>query len=162
MAPEVMDRVRALKVMIWDGIKSLNIELAERIFGCDNPLGRQIRIGDTIIRVIGVEAKLGNRQANSGWTRREMNGVRIPLATFRACLQGGERINLMTVKTAKLDDLEGIKGELSRMVRHARHCALLWLARPGRKRDWLSVSPTSVCPVSPLTPPAARPGSPGC
>jgi putative ABC transport system permease protein len=99
----------------------LGLELAEKVFGSDDPLGKQIRIGDTAFRVIGVEGQLGNRQANSGWTRREMNGVLIPLATFRAYLQGGERVNLMTVKTSELDTLEQVKGEVERLVRRAHH-----------------------------------------
>jgi putative ABC transport system permease protein len=50
-----------------------------------------------------------------------MNGVLIPLATFRAYLQGGERVNLMTVKTSALDRLEDVKGEVDRAVRRAHH-----------------------------------------
>ncbi|MBP1690411.1 MAG: multidrug transporter substrate-binding protein, partial [Deltaproteobacteria bacterium] len=99
----------------------LGFELAEKMFGTDDPLGKQIRVGDTSFRIVGVEGRLGNRQANSGWTRREMNGVLIPLATFRAYLQGGERVNLMTVKTSALDRLEDVKGEVDRAVRRAHH-----------------------------------------
>ena len=99
----------------------LGFELAEKMFGTDDPLGKQIRVGDTSFRIVGVEGRLGNRQANSGWTRREMNGVLIPLSTFRAFLQGGERVNLMTVKTSALDRLEDVKGEVDRAVRRAHH-----------------------------------------
>jgi putative ABC transport system permease protein len=99
----------------------LGHELADKIFGSDDPLGKQIRIGDASFRVIGVEARLGNRQASSGWARREMNGVLVPLATFRAYLSGGERITLLTVKTADLDHLEDVKGEVTRLVRRAHH-----------------------------------------
>jgi putative ABC transport system permease protein len=99
----------------------LGFELAEKLFAGDDPLGKQVRIGDASFRVVGVEARLGNRQANSGWTRREMNGVLVPLATFRAYLSGGERISLMTVKTGDLDHLEDVKGEVDRLVRRAHH-----------------------------------------
>ncbi len=99
----------------------LGFELADKLFAGDDPLGRSVRIGDASFRVIGVEARLGNRQANSGWTRREMNGVLVPLATFRAYLSGGERISLMTVKTGDLDHLEDVKGDVSRAVRRAHH-----------------------------------------
>ena len=99
----------------------LGFELAEKLFGSDDPLGKQIRIGDSSFRIVGVEARIGNRQANSGWTRREMNGVLIPLSTFRAYLQGGERVNLITVKTSALDSLDDVKGEVERAVRRAHH-----------------------------------------
>ena len=99
----------------------LGFELADKMFAGDDPLGKQIRIGDASFRIVGVEARLGNRQANSGWTRREMNGVLVPLATFRAYLSGGERISLMTVKTADLDRLDDVKGEVGRLVRRAHH-----------------------------------------
>ena len=99
----------------------LGLELAELMFGTDDPLGKQIRIGDTAFRIVGVEGRLGNRQANSGWTRREMNGVLIPLTTFRAYLEGGERVHLMTVKTSELDRLEEVKGDVERAVRRAHH-----------------------------------------
>jgi putative ABC transport system permease protein len=99
----------------------LGFGLAEMMFSGDDPLGKQIRIGGASFRVVGVEARLGNRQANSGWTRREMNGVLVPLATFRAYLSGGERISLMTVKTGDLDHLEDVKGDVSRAVRRAHH-----------------------------------------
>ena len=99
----------------------LGFELADKVFAGDDPLGKQIRIGDASFRVVGVEARLGNRQANSGWTRREMNGVLVPLATFRAYLSGGERISLMTVKTGDLDRLDDVKGEVGRLVRRAHH-----------------------------------------
>ena len=99
----------------------LGFELAEKMFGSDDPLGKQIRVGDSSFRIVGVEARIGNRQANSGWTRREMNGVLIPLSTFRAYLQGGERVNLLTVKTSALDNLDDVKGEVERLVRRAHH-----------------------------------------
>jgi putative ABC transport system permease protein len=99
----------------------LGFELAEKLFGNDDPLGKQVRIGDTPFRVVGVEGRLGNRQANSGWTRREMNGILIPLGSFRSHLQGGERVNLMTVKTSALDRLQDVKGEVDRAVRRAHH-----------------------------------------
>lgn len=40
-----------------------------------------------------VPATTMNRFANSGWTRREMEGVLVPLATYRAYIFGGEGIH---------------------------------------------------------------------
>ena len=49
--------------------------------------------------------RLGNNQANDGGTRtrREMNGVLVPLETFRAYLRGGERIGLLMIKTPETE-----------------------------------------------------------
>lgn len=99
----------------------LGVHLAERLFGNDDPLGKTVRIGDTPFRVVGVEAEIGNRFVNSGWTRREMEGVLIPLASFRAYLQGGETINLLTVKTSSVDKLNLVKKEVERLVRRSHH-----------------------------------------
>ncbi len=96
-------------------------ELAGKLFGTDEPVGQTIRIGDALFRVVGVEAELGNRFANSGWGRREMNGVLIPLAALRAYLQGGERVTILTVKTGDSEHLEAVKSEIERAVRRAHH-----------------------------------------
>jgi putative ABC transport system permease protein len=97
----------------------LGIELAETLFGNQNPIGRTVRVEETQFRVIGVEGRLGNQFANSGWSRREMNGVLIPLNTFRAYLRGGEQVNILTVKTADLENLELVKSEIERLVRRS-------------------------------------------
>jgi putative ABC transport system permease protein len=99
----------------------LGSRLAETMFGSDDPLGRSLRIGDAAFRVVGVESQLGNRFANSGWTRREMEGVLVPLAAFRAYLQGGEQVSLITVKTSAKDNLGQVKREVERLVRRSHH-----------------------------------------
>ena len=109
------DELEARKVAV------LGIDLAEMLFGTESPLGKQVRIGDSSFRIIGVEARIGNRMANSGWTRREMEGVLVPLTAFRAYIQGGERIAILSVKTAEKDNLELVKAELVRLVRRAHH-----------------------------------------
>ncbi|MFI5143682.1 MAG: ABC transporter permease, partial [Thermoanaerobaculales bacterium] len=109
------DQIESRKVAV------LGIELAEKLFGSADPLGRSVRIGDAAFRVIGVEARLGNRFANSGWTRREMEGVLIPLSAFRAHLQGGERLALITVKTGAKENLDLVKHEVERLVRRSHH-----------------------------------------
>ena len=99
----------------------LGVELAERLFGTDDPLGKPVRIGDALFEVIGVEKRLGNRMANSGWTRREMTGALIPLSAFRAYLQGGEAITIISVKTTDAEHLTLVKSELERLVRRSHH-----------------------------------------
>ena len=97
----------------------LGIELAETLFGNQNPIGRTVRVEETQFRVIGVEGRLGNQFANSGWSRREMNGVLIPLNSFRAYLRGGEQVSILTVKTGDLENLELVKSEIERLVRRS-------------------------------------------
>ncbi|HVN76058.1 MAG TPA: ABC transporter permease [Thermoanaerobaculaceae bacterium] len=109
------DQIESRKVAVLGKL------LAERLFGTESPLGRNVRIGDALFRVVGVETELGNKMADSGWTRREMDGVLIPLSSFRAYLQGGERIALLTVKTTSKDRLNLVKKEVERLVRRAHH-----------------------------------------
>ncbi len=109
------DQIDSRKVAV------LGKTLAERLFGTETPVGKTIRVGDTPFRIVGVEAELGNRMTNSDWTRREMDGVLIPLASFRGYLQGGQGIALLTVKTASKDRLNLVKKEVERLVRRAHH-----------------------------------------
>jgi putative ABC transport system permease protein len=99
----------------------LGIDLAERLFGTDDPLGKPVRVGDALFKVVGVEKRLGNRMANSGWTRREMGGVLVPLSAFRAYLQGGEGITILSVKTPDAENLNLVKAEVERLVRRSHH-----------------------------------------
>ena len=109
------DQIESRKVAVLGKV------LAERLFGTESPIGKTVRVGDALFRVVGVETDLGNKMTNSGWTRREMDGVLIPLSSFRAYLQGGERINLLTVKTESKDKLNLVKKEVERLVRRAHH-----------------------------------------
>lgn len=99
----------------------LGCDLAEKLFGTDDPLGKPVRIGDAAFRVVGVESRIGNRFVNSGWVRREQNGVLIPLSAFRAYLQGGHGLSVLTVKTANKDRLDLVKAEVERLMRRAHH-----------------------------------------
>ena len=99
----------------------LGADLAERLFGTDDPLGKPVRVGDALFRVVGVEERLGNRMVNSGWTRREMTGVLVPLSAFRAHLQGGEGITILSVKTPTAENLNLVKAEVVRLVRRSHH-----------------------------------------
>lgn len=97
----------------------LGAELAETLFGSDNPVGREVRIGEVSFQVVGVEKRLGNRFANSGWTRREMQGVLVPLTTFGTYLQGGERLAVLSVRTSEKENLHLVKAEVERLLRRA-------------------------------------------
>jgi putative ABC transport system permease protein len=99
-------------------------DLATTLFGTDNPVGKQIRIGDQVMHVIGVGEQLGNTFANDGgdsWTQREMEGVVIPLETFRAYIRGGERIGVIMIKTPETENLGAVRDETERLMRRAHH-----------------------------------------
>lgn len=94
----------------------LGYELSRTLFGEQNPVGRTLLVGGVPFQVIGVEEQLGNHFANSGWTRREMEGVLVPLATFRAYLAGGEGVSLLSIRTQRTDNLAVVKAELERLL----------------------------------------------
>ena len=109
------DQFEARKVAVLGG------DLAEKLFGTDDPIGKPIRIGDAAFRIVGVEKRLANRFVNSGWVRREMNGVLVPLSAFRSYLQGGQGLSVLTVKTANKDRLDLVRAEVERLMRRAHH-----------------------------------------
>ena len=99
-------------------------ELATTMFGSDKPIGKQIRIGDNVFQVVGVGEKLGNSFANDGddsWTNREMEGVVVPLETYRARIRGGERIAILMIKSDDKDKLGAVRDETERLMRRAHH-----------------------------------------
>ncbi len=98
----------------------LGAELADKLFGSQDPVGRDVKIGGDIFRVIGVEGRIGNRMANDGgWSRREMNGVLVPLSAFRAYMRGGQRVGVLMVRTDRKEELAAVKTELERLVRRS-------------------------------------------
>lgn len=98
----------------------LGAELAQALFGNQNPVGKTVKVGDVPFQVIGVEERLGNRFANSGWTRREMEGILVPLSAFRAYLSGGQGLSLITVRTDRKDNLAQVKAEIEKII-HRSH-----------------------------------------
>jgi putative ABC transport system permease protein len=98
----------------------LGVDLAEKLFGSRDPLGHEIRVGDQRFTVIGVEERIGNNFANDGgWSRREMNGVLIPLEAFRAYIRGGQRVGVLMIKTEDKKELSQVEAEVSRLVRRS-------------------------------------------
>ncbi|HUK12322.1 MAG TPA: ABC transporter permease [Thermoanaerobaculaceae bacterium] len=103
----------------WNRVAVLGRDLAADLFGSEEPVGRLVKIGDERFKVVGVEAQIGNRFANSGFGRREMKSVLVPLATFQAYLKGGEAVNIVTIKTRDTAHLAAVKGEVERLMRRA-------------------------------------------
>ena len=100
----------------------LGADLATSLFGSDDPIGRQVRLGDAVFEVVGVESRIGNSQVNDGGSaRREMNGVLVPLDAFRSYLRGGDRIALLMVKSSDEGRFSAVQAETERLVRRAHH-----------------------------------------
>lgn len=97
----------------------LGCELAETLFGSRDPLGADIRVGQAVFRVIGVEGQIGNQVIQEDFAKREMQGVLVPLATFRAYLDGGESISYLSVRTDDIDSLGLVKAEVERLMRRS-------------------------------------------
>lgn len=91
--------------------------LAEELFGGGDAVGQWMRIGDHRFEVIGVGERVGNEMINDGWSRREMEGVTIPLSTMHGLYGGGERVPMLMIKAANTDNL----GELFAHIKN-----LLW------------------------------------
>jgi putative ABC transport system permease protein len=99
-------------------------ELATTMFGSDNPIGKQIRVGANVFVVVGVGQQIGNRMANDGgdsWTQREMEGLVVPLETYRARIRGGERVAVLMIKSEDNDKLPAVRAETERLMRRAHH-----------------------------------------
>lgn len=99
-------------------------ELATTLFGSQDAVGKQIRVGNDVFRIIGVGHELGNRMANDGgdsWTRREMEGLVVPLETYRTRIRGGEQVAVLMIKSEDKENLGAVRAETERLVRRAHH-----------------------------------------
>ncbi|MCG6963318.1 MAG: ABC transporter permease [Acidobacteria bacterium] len=74
-------------------------DLAEEIFGGDDPVGKTVRVGSHGFQVVGVGSRIGNGFVQDGWGRREMRGALVPLTTFQGLFTGNEKVPLVVVKT---------------------------------------------------------------
>ncbi len=86
--------------------------LVEELFGSHDPVGQWVRIGDHRFEVIGIGDRVGNDMINDGWSRREMEGVTIPLTTMQSLYGGGDRVPLLMVKAADTDKLSELFAHL--------------------------------------------------
>ena len=95
---------------------------AEKLFGSRDPLGKQIRVGDTSFRVVGVEARLGNRRpTTAAGARREMNGVLIPLVDVPRLPAGRRAGQPADRQDRNKRQPRDVKAEVERLVRRAHH-----------------------------------------
>ena len=79
--------------------------LAEELFHGTDAVGQWVRIGNHRFEVIGVGERVGNDIISDGWSRREMEGVTIPLTTMQGLFGGGERVAMLMVKATNTENL---------------------------------------------------------
>jgi putative ABC transport system permease protein len=97
----------------------LGVDLAEMMFGSRDPMGADIRVGNAVFRVIGVEGRIGNQVVQEDFAKHEMEGVLVPLASYRAYLDGGESVSYLSVRTDDIDNLGLVKAEVARLMRRS-------------------------------------------
>jgi putative ABC transport system permease protein len=97
----------------------LGVELAEMMFGSRDPMGADIRVGQGVFRVIGVEGRIGNQVVQEDFAKKEMQGVLLPLASYRAYLDGGESVSYLSVRTDDIENLGLVKSDVERLMRRS-------------------------------------------
>lgn len=90
----------------------VGFELAQRLFGAQEPVGQWVRLGHHRFQVIGVGAQLNNSFVRDGFSRREMEGVTVPLTTLQGLFTGHRGLDLMAVKAVDDEGLEALAAHL--------------------------------------------------
>jgi putative ABC transport system permease protein len=96
----------------------ITTQLAERIFGQENPIGRPIRMGELTFTVIGV---FRERVETFGLSEIQENSVLIPF-TLMKYYTGMEVVRLLDVQADKAEDVPSVERQLGLLLR-SRHPA---------------------------------------
>lgn len=103
----------------------LGYTVAEKLFPSETPLGKNVKIGNSSFRVVGVVAKQGN------FLGMNMDDQAIiPITNFLQKFSNVRRGMDIRVKAANIKDLENTKEELRGILRKARG------VKPGQKDDF--------------------------
>ncbi|HNW58358.1 MAG TPA: ABC transporter permease [bacterium] len=103
----------------------LGYEVADKLFGQSDPLGRRITIGGRKFRVIGVLDKKGSF---FGWNMDVL--AIIPIGAFRSAFGAQRRSIEIEVKLASPDQIEEAEYELTGLMRHIRKLT------PGKENNF--------------------------
>jgi putative ABC transport system permease protein len=96
----------------------ITTQLADRIFGQENPIGRPIRMGELTFTVIGV---FRERVETFGLSDIQENSVILPF-TLMKYYTGTEVIRLLDAQAAKAEDVPSVERQVGQLLR-ARHPA---------------------------------------
>ena len=91
-------------------------QLADKIFGQDNPVGRPIRMGELTFTVIGV---FRERVETFGLSDIQDNSVILPF-TLMKYYTGMEVVRLLGVQAARAEDVRSVERQLGQLLR-SRH-----------------------------------------
>jgi putative ABC transport system permease protein len=94
----------------------ITTQLAERIFGQDNPVGKSMRAGELTFTVIGV---FRERVETFGLSDIQENSVIIPF-TLMKYYTGLEVVRLLDAQAARAEDVPSVQRQLSQLLR-SRH-----------------------------------------
>jgi putative ABC transport system permease protein len=94
----------------------ITTQLADQIFGQENPIGRPIRIGELTFTVIGV---FRERVETFGLSDIQKNSVLIPF-TLMKYYTGMEVLRLLDVQAARGEDVPSVQRQLTQLLR-SRH-----------------------------------------
>ena len=97
-------------------VSLITTQLADKIFGQDNPIGRQIRMGELTFTVIGV---FRERVETFGLSDIQENSVILPF-TLMKYYTGTEVVRLLSVQAARSEDVKSVERQVGRMLL-ARH-----------------------------------------
>ena len=94
----------------------ITTQLADRIFGQENPIGRSIRMGELTFTVVGV---FRERVETFGLSDIQENSVVLPF-TLMKYYTGMEVVRLLDVQAARAEDVPSVQRQLSQLLR-SRH-----------------------------------------
>src|SRR5207247_11479244 len=94
----------------------ITVQLADKIFGQDNPVGRQIRMGELTFTVIGV---FRERVETFGLSDIQENSVILPF-TLLKYYTGVEVVRLLDAQAARAEDVPSVERQVGQLLR-ARH-----------------------------------------
>src|SRR6267378_987658 len=94
----------------------ITAQLADRIFGQENPIGRPMRMGELTFTVIGV---FRERVETFGLSDIQENSVIIPF-TLMKYYTGMEVVRLLDAQAAKAEDVPSVQRQVSQLLR-SRH-----------------------------------------
>ena len=96
----------------------ITTQLAERIFGQENPIGRLMRMGELTFTVIGV---FRERVETFGLSDIQENSVIIPFSLMKY-YTGMEVVRLLDAQAARAEDVPSVERQVSQLLR-SRHPA---------------------------------------
>jgi putative ABC transport system permease protein len=96
----------------------ITTELADRIFGQDNPVGKSVRLGELTFTVIGV---FRERVETFGLSEIQENSVIIPF-TLMKYYTGTDVVRLLDAQAARAEDVPSVERQVGQLLR-SRHPA---------------------------------------